>query len=46
MLKNYFKTGLRNMTRNKVSSFINIAGLAIGMTSVILIMPASYICFI
>ena len=38
MLKNYFKTGWRNITRNKVSSFINIAGLAIGMTSVILIM--------
>ena len=27
MFRNYFKIGLRNIGRNKVSSFINIAGL-------------------
>jgi putative ABC transport system permease protein len=37
MIKTYFKIAWRNITRNKVSSFINIAGLAIGMASVILI---------
>src|SRR6185295_3251336 len=37
MLKNYFKVAWRNIGRNKVNSFINIAGLAIGMASVILI---------
>jgi len=37
MLKNYFKTAWRNMQRNKVNSIINIAGLAIAMASVILI---------
>jgi putative ABC transport system permease protein len=37
MLKNYFRTAWRNIQRNKVSSFINIAGLATGMSCVILI---------
>jgi putative ABC transport system permease protein len=37
MFKNYFKVALRNMQRNKVNSFINIAGLAIAMACVILI---------
>jgi len=37
VFKNYFKTAWRNIQRNKTSSFINIAGLAIGMTCVILI---------
>jgi putative ABC transport system permease protein len=37
MLRNYFKTALRNMTRNKVSSFINIAGLSIGIACALLI---------
>ena len=37
MLKNYFKTAWRNIQRNKVNSFINIAGLAIGMSCVVLI---------
>ena len=37
MFKNYFKVALRNMRRNKVNSFINIAGLAIAMACVILI---------
>ena len=38
MIKNYFKIAWRNMIRNKVNSFINITGLSIGMTSVILIL--------
>ncbi len=37
MLKNYFKIAWRNIMRNKVNSFINIAGLAIGICCVILI---------
>ncbi|MEI9957077.1 MAG: ABC transporter permease [Ferruginibacter sp.] len=37
MIKNYFKIAWRNMQRSKANSFINIAGLAIGMTCVILI---------
>ena len=37
MLKNNFKIAWRNIKRNKVNSFINIAGLAIGMACVILI---------
>lgn len=37
MLKNYFKTAFRNLGRNKVSSFINIGGLAAGMTVALLI---------
>ncbi len=31
MLKNYFKTGVRNLLKNKLSSFINIGGLALGV---------------
>ena len=38
MLKNYFKTSFRNLLRYKGYSFINIAGLAIGLTSSILIL--------
>ena len=37
MIKNYFKTAWRNLTRNKISSFINIGGLAIGMAVALLI---------
>ncbi|MEP7171266.1 MAG: ABC transporter permease, partial [Bacteroidota bacterium] len=37
MFKTYFKIAWRNITRNKVNSFINISGLAIGMACVILI---------
>jgi putative ABC transport system permease protein len=37
MLKNYLKIAWRNLLRNKLYSFINIAGLAIGMTCCILI---------
>ncbi len=32
MIKNYFKTAWRNLTRSKVFSFINILGLTIGIT--------------
>ncbi|MGH7451584.1 MAG: ABC transporter permease, partial [bacterium] len=38
MLKNYLKITLRNLRRNKAYSFINIAGLAIGMACCILIL--------
>ena len=37
MLKNYFKTALRNLTRNKVYSFINITGLSLGLACSMLI---------
>lgn len=37
MLKNYFKIALRNLLKNKVYSFINISGLAIGMAVAIMI---------
>ncbi len=37
MLKNYLKIALRNLTRNKSYSFINIFGLSIGITCFILI---------
>lgn len=38
MLKHYFKTGLRNLSRNKGYTAINILGLAVGITCCILIM--------
>lgn len=37
MLKNYIKVALRNLTRYKVYSFINIFGLALGMAVCMLI---------
>jgi len=37
MLKNYFKTALRNLARNRVSALINIGGLAVGMAVAMLI---------
>ncbi|MEL7001709.1 MAG: ABC transporter permease, partial [Bacteroidota bacterium] len=37
MFQNYFKIGYRNLLKNKGYSFINIGGLAIGMTVAILI---------
>ncbi|MDP9230174.1 MAG: ABC transporter permease, partial [Bacteroidota bacterium] len=37
MFKNYFKIAWRNMMRNKTSSFINVAGLSIGISCVLLI---------
>jgi putative ABC transport system permease protein len=38
MIKNYFKTALRNVLHNKIYSFINIAGLSLGLACSILIM--------
>jgi putative ABC transport system permease protein len=38
MLRNYLKIALRNVRRHKGYSFINIAGLAIGMACCILIL--------
>jgi putative ABC transport system permease protein len=38
MLRNYLKIALRNMNRHKGYSFINMAGLAIGMACCILIL--------
>jgi len=37
MLKNYFRVALRNLLKNKASSFINISGLATGMAVAVLI---------
>ena len=37
MFKNYFKTAWRSLINDKLHSFINIAGLSIGMTVAILI---------
>ena len=37
MIKNFFKVSLRNIFRHKFYSFINIAGLTIGMASAIFI---------
>ena len=37
MIKNYFKIALRNLRKTKGFSFINILGLAIGLTSFMLI---------
>jgi putative ABC transport system permease protein len=38
MLKSYLKTALRNLSRNKAYSLINISGLSIGLASAMLIM--------
>ena len=37
MLKNYFKIAFRNLFRHKIFSFINIFGLAVGLTVTLLI---------
>ncbi len=37
MLKNFFKVAIRNLKRDKVHSFINIAGLSVGMSVAIII---------
>src|SRR5580692_1195884 len=37
MLKNYLVTAFRNLSRNKVFSFINIAGLSMGLACCMLI---------
>ncbi len=38
MFKNYLKIAMRNIFRNKVFSFINVSGLAIGMACCVLIL--------
>jgi predicted permease len=38
MLKNFFKVAFRNLARSKGFTFINIAGLAIGMSAAMLIL--------
>jgi len=43
MIKNYFKIAWRNLFRNKVYSFINIGGLAMGITAFLLILE--YVSF-
>ncbi len=43
MFHNYFKTAWRNLMKNKTFSFINIAGLSIGMAACLLILQ--YVSF-
>jgi putative ABC transport system permease protein len=38
MLENYFKIAYRNLTRNKAFSLINILGLAVGLTTCVLML--------
>src|ERR1700759_5262285 len=38
MFRNYLKTALRNLWKNKVFSFINIMGLALGLACSLIIM--------
>lgn len=38
MFRNYFKTTLRNLAKNRVYSFINIAGLSMGLACAMLIL--------
>ena len=37
MLRNHIRIALRNLTRNSSFSFINIAGLSVGMAAFLLI---------
>ncbi len=37
MLKNYFKVAFRNLNKNRTYAFINILGLALGLTVTILV---------
>src|SRR5258705_12169958 len=37
MIRNYFKTAIRNLAKNKVFSLINVAGLSIGISSALVI---------
>jgi len=43
MLVNYFKTAWRNLTKNRIFSLINIAGLSLGMAACLLIVQ--YVSF-
>ncbi len=38
MLRNYFKVALRNLINNKLYSFLNVGGLAVGISVCMLIM--------
>ncbi|MHC1731840.1 MAG: ABC transporter permease [Bacteroidales bacterium] len=38
MIRNYFRVAIRNIARHKVFTFLNIAGLAIGMSASLLIL--------
>ncbi len=38
MIRNYFRVAIRNITRHKVFTFLNIAGLAIGISASLLIL--------
>ncbi|WP_229238946.1 ABC transporter permease [Emticicia sp. C21] len=38
MLKNYFKIAFRSLFKNKVYSFINIFGLAVGLAGTMLLL--------
>jgi putative ABC transport system permease protein len=38
MFRNYFSVAIRNLRRNKVVSFINIAGLSLGLACCLLIL--------
>ncbi len=38
MIKNYFKTALRNLAKHKVFSLVNIFGLALGIAACLLIL--------
>lgn len=42
MIKNFIKTAWRNLSRNKVFSFINVFGLAVGLTCCMLISAYLY----
>ena len=43
MFKNYFKTALRNFRKNKLTTFINVLGLSIGISaSLIIFMTVEY----
>src|SRR5215217_6219194 len=43
MFKNYFKTAMRSLVKNKFFSFINVAGLAVGVAACLLILQ--YVSF-
>ena len=38
MIRNYLKIAIRNLLKNKVYTFINIGGLAVGMAACLVIM--------
>jgi putative ABC transport system permease protein len=42
MIKNYFKIAFRNLRKNKIFSFINVFGLAIGLTCFMFIVTFIY----